>query len=602
MKINLFISFLLIYSGLTFCQNNFELKKQNLIKNYKKPQNKAKQKIAILLELTGHLSQKNNTLKEFLVYYKELEELAYNNKSYDDLAEAYIIIAKMYVAIDQTKTLSYYHKAIDLFKSTNNKKGIGEIYGFMAGIYDSRGDYTKSIETHKKSLKILEQINYNRLYANYFNYAEVLYNVDSLKASSMYLKKALKLCEHHNSHWKFFVKFSIYRNNFKSGNYKTTLTDFENLILNMEKFESFLGTDNGNAFYYLAKTYEIICLIKLEKREKALQLLSKLDNEDFSNIRLLNKIEIFDNIHKAYNDLKLYKKAYETLQISANFQSDLIIQNKEENFKKRLILYEVGEKDSQIKKQKEDLKLSKNILILLSIIFILCLIILMIYRTYIKKITHQSHIITNQKENLEKALNDQIILQKELNHRVKNNLQIISSILSLSELKNTADTKIIDKIKNIELRIESIAILHKELSMVNSINQVNLDSYLKNVIGLILNTYGITKSDLKLRIKISDTYFGSKTALTLGLLINELIANSIKHSTQNNGDIYISLNEIETNNYELLYSDGDKAYFTEEGKGLGQLLITHFVETLHGVASYGFKGKRFAFSLKFSEK
>ena len=602
MKIKLLIAFLLIYSGLSFGQNKnrYREKEQQLIKKVEESNGDIEQKISHLVSLIDFLSKDKNEIKRCISYYKELEKLAVEHKSFDNLGKAYRIIGDVYSHVDVDKGLEYYHKALNLFKKTNNLEQTGITYRFMAGLYGPRRDYKECIAAHEKSIKILEQLDYDKLHENYFNYAQALFNTGKYEKSALYLEKALKLCEHLDSDWKYYIRSMMHQNDYDNKNYNKALKNYQNLMIEMEEDDTFLFSTHGLGYYYDCKSFEILCYTKLKNTNKALELLNVLENKDFSDIHLNNRMYIIYNIYRAYEQLNLYKKANSALKEHYKLLAQFRKENKEKNFKLRTVLFEIEEKDLHIEEQQKEINFSYLILFSLSIFFIFCFILLIISRVYLKKSKKQSKIIFDQKEKIESALKEQIILRKELNHRVKNNLQIISSILSLSELNNTNDINITNSIKNIESRIESIAILHKELSLNNNVNNVNLNLYLKDVIEIILKTFGVLTSQLT--VEVPNINLSSNKAVTLALLINELITNSIKHNSQNDIKISIKLKELENNTYELLYNDYNTEYFEDKKKGLGHIFISHFAKNLNGKHNYIFINKNYVFSLKFSTK
>src|SRR5690606_6730061 len=162
---------------------------------------------------------------------------------------------------------------------------------------------------------------------------------------------------------------------------------------------------------------------------------------------------------------------------------------------------------------------------LLSIIAISSLLVIRKNR----KINKQNKVITKQVEELMKTLDQKQVLLSELQHRVKNNLQHVISILELQ--KESVDFNNIDElIRGNQNRIRSMTLLHKKLHTAEDVNTVDLDRYITELSDLVKDSYDNHKKQISLITSCEIDTFSIEKALPLGLIIVELVSNSMKHA------------------------------------------------------------------------
>ncbi|MDD3985872.1 MAG: histidine kinase dimerization/phosphoacceptor domain -containing protein [Methanobacterium sp.] len=130
---------------------------------------------------------------------------------------------------------------------------------------------------------------------------------------------------------------------------------------------------------------------------------------------------------------------------------------------------------------------------------------------------------------LKSSLKEKELLLREIHHRVKNSLQIISSLLSL-QASEFDDNLIIEKYKESENRIHTIALIHENLYESTDISNINLKNYLEILIEDIMCSYNVNRDMIKTILDLKDYKLGIETAILLGLIINELVSNAIKHA------------------------------------------------------------------------
>ena len=159
-------------------------------------------------------------------------------------------------------------------------------------------------------------------------------------------------------------------------------------------------------------------------------------------------------------------------------------------------------------------------------------------------------------EALERSVKEKELLLKEIHHRVKNNLQIVSSILRLQSGK-TNDPALLAALSESQLRIRSMELIHQQLYQSNSLSQVNLGAYCQTLVAEASRLYRAPSTKIDFQLNLADLYLDIDTATTCGLLLQEMISNALKYAfpTGKVGTIFVALYPITDNQACLTVSD-----------------------------------------------
>jgi len=193
---------------------------------------------------------------------------------------------------------------------------------------------------------------------------------------------------------------------------------------------------------------------------------------------------------------------------------------------------------------------------------------------------------------LELALVQKDELLKEVHHRVKNNLQLMISMLRM-QLRTVSDKTVIDALINSQSRLQSIALVHEKLYKSSNINEVLLKEYVQELIVLLAQQYEKTGTNFKFQyIDKSRIVSSLDIAIPIGLIINELVTNSFKYAfvETENALITITMNKLSNGHLQLIYKDNGIGLpinlQISETKTLGFKLIQLFTEQLNGKLNY----------------
>ncbi len=199
--------------------------------------------------------------------------------------------------------------------------------------------------------------------------------------------------------------------------------------------------------------------------------------------------------------------------------------------------------------------------------------------------------VEEKNELLENSLKEKEILLKEVHHRVKNNLQIISSLLNLQA--NTLDNpEIRETFKSSQLRIRSIALIHEKLYKSKNLSSINLKEYINELVVYLLNLYNNDSGRIGTRLELDDVSAEIGTTITLGLIISELVTNAIKYAFPNreNGKILISLKKDHDDCYIFLIKDNGiglpEAFDVENAQTLGLSIVKTLLTQIDGEVEY----------------
>ncbi|HMU02745.1 MAG TPA: sensor histidine kinase, partial [Saprospiraceae bacterium] len=166
----------------------------------------------------------------------------------------------------------------------------------------------------------------------------------------------------------------------------------------------------------------------------------------------------------------------------------------------------------------------------------------------------------NQQKKLNKQLvnsNDQIqLLHQELNHRVKNNISFMTSLVEMQG-RRTQNTEAREILKETENRLGALSLVHSNLFKNNEATTVNLAVYLEELLSQLEMIFTIPDKELKVISEFTDHHVNAEDAMRLGLIVNELVTNSVKHAFQNVDEplINISTSKDKDGKLVLLYRD-----------------------------------------------
>jgi two-component sensor histidine kinase len=194
-------------------------------------------------------------------------------------------------------------------------------------------------------------------------------------------------------------------------------------------------------------------------------------------------------------------------------------------------------------------------------------------------------------EQLRTSLRDKEVLLQEIHHRVKNNLQIMSSLLHLQS-RHVTDQETLAMFKESRNRIRSMALVHEKLYQSSDLSQINFAQYVRSLGSYLLRSYGVDPGLVRLQIDAQDAHLSIDTAVPCGLVINELISNALKHAFPDgrDGEIRLEFHQVETGRFVLTVHDDGVGFAPDpvltKPSTLGLQLVNTLVDQLEGTIAY----------------
>lgn len=291
---------------------------------------------------------------------------------------------------------------------------------------------------------------------------------------------------------------------------------------------------------------------------------------EFDNITVIQTIKknsllaaFYDKVEN-YKNSSIYYKRNERIKDSlAKKQSALIKQQlvtivANEDLENSQRLIDEQKKINELARSEMKAKDERINLVFISLIFTLLGFAGLVY-AYLKSIKNQ-RLIAEQKHIIENSLVEKDSLLKEIHHRVKNNLQMVSSLLSL-QTKNTRSKAAIVALEEGKSRVKAMALIHQKLYQNDDLSVIEMQGYIESLINSVQSVYKKGGHNISITIDAEGTELDIDRAIPFGLILNELVSNSFKYAfpdNDENGKIYIHLRK-----------NGDQGYFEYTDNGVG---------------------------------
>ncbi|MBL4709347.1 MAG: tetratricopeptide repeat protein [Flavobacteriales bacterium] len=421
----------------------------------------------------------------------------------------------------------YFEKTKELYQLENNQRGLGVVFVNLGSCNKKRAMFEDAIELFKQSIEIRNEINDKQgLIFSHHRLGETYFELEKLSLAE--------------SHGKISLELAIEKG------YPRGLRDANHLLYRTNKRRRNLE----KALYYY---------------EKYIVARDSLINKE--NIREVTKLES--------------QYLYEQVAIKDSLRNEEKVKS--------------VEKDLAIEKANTE----KQSVITISLSFFLLLIGIAAYYIYdrYKKEKAQKLVIEAQKLIVDKSLielakrdEEKEILLKEIHHRVKNNLQVISSLLDLQTDK-IEDKSALIAMEDGQSRVKAMALIHQNLYQNQDISSVSFKEYANQLINQLASVYS-PEHTVKVELKSDEVFFDIDTAIPLGLILNELISNAYKYAFKSNvkEKLTVSLTNISVGEYCLEVGDnGDGLapdFELKKAKSLGLRLVHRLSRQLYGKVDY----------------
>ncbi|CAG5068729.1 hypothetical protein DYBT9623_01461 [Dyadobacter sp. CECT 9623] len=282
---------------------------------------------------------------------------------------------------------------------------------------------------------------------------------------------------------------------------------------------------------------------------------------------LESALKITQELHNPFREMEVNRYLYRALSQTSNYKEALAAYTRYSEIRDSLRVLEnvrqIGEVQMKYEADKKDQQIgalgaanrSKTREIVWALGGLLAFLLLSVFMFFqYRTISRTNKVLAKNNQKINDQAEKLTVLMKELHHRVKNNLQTVSSLLSLQSSRIT-DEDARQSIRAGQQRIEAMSLIHKSLYNDDTVNLVNMREYMCNLIESVMQSFGISHEQLKLSISVSVREMDIDTAMPIGLIVNEWITNSFKHAFKHTSDPEISVILENRGNLYLEISD-----------------------------------------------
>ncbi|GAB3227010.1 tetratricopeptide repeat protein [Algoriphagus aestuariicola] len=468
----------------------------------------------------------------------------------------------------------YASKTLKIGETYNDKKAIAMAYSDMSNLFWKQRKYGVALEYGLKSVSIFEEIGKKDLDYDFTLHVvgNNLVELNRLEEAQRYFEKSIRIGEQYGFYNNLSDSYIALSDlNTQKGNFAEAISSgmealkyaelLENGFMIMRSYLSLGKASNAAGNFEEAVAY----------LEKSIETATP----DFGDKYYLSLVYL--ELSKALEGSKQFAKALDATRTYDQLRQLVFSHNANEQISFLQTQMELNQKESTIKLQ--EAKLAKNQVIqafILTLSGILVIFLFVLYRIFLRKKKYSRLL---EKKNLEKEF-----LLKEIHHRVKNNLETISSLLSLqtAQIESREFQTIMEETQN---RVHSMGMIHKRLYQGENIKSIEMRDFFESLGNYTIDTFDASErirflSDMKpLELDVD-------LAIPIGLIVNELISNSLKYAFPNNccGEIEVKLLEKDDHLHLIVSDNGIGISENPQvlGSGFGSQLIQLLTRQLDG--------------------
>ncbi len=484
---------------------------------------------------------------------------------------------------DNTKAMEEFLNALEIFENRKDTAWIASLNNNIAAVLWQQKDTLNSLARSKKALYFYEfkregRNGMQRLAFGYNNLGSIYKEVEQFDSAKHYMELAyetsLNLKDKSNLG---LVCFHLGQLEYDQKNYQKSLDYLKEGI-------PFISPTRYISTLSDAKLLQALNQLELQKLSQAKQTLISVEEIIEENNLKINTLALYDTWALYYQKVGDFKNAslYQEKYLE-KFKEDTD-NEKDKNTKELLTKYETEKKELaiqqlELKEELSQTNIKNQRTIIGGLIGGLAILGFLLF-----KIFGQNRKISEQNTLISTALSEKELLLKEIHHRVKNNLQVISSLLGIQS-RQIEDKKAKDAILEGRTRVQSMSLIHQDLYKDDNISGIYMPNYIPKLCDNLLNTYNISEGSIKMQYQIDPIKLDVDTVIPLGLIINELMSNALKYAFPNNqnGLIEVNMKEDE-DSLTLEISDNgiglDEEQLQAKSDSFGHSLIRAFKNKL----------------------
>jgi two-component sensor histidine kinase/Tfp pilus assembly protein PilF len=565
--------------------------------------------IATGLNLLGTLHDRNGDYQKALPLYVRAISVFEKMGDQQMQTDVYNNIGAMYIARGiPAQALQYLLKSLAI--AQKNKDDIGTLSAFnnIGLIYDSQRKTDLALKYYFKALylQLRNKDNFAISYT-YLNIAELYRKLKSNNARKyvmLGIQSALKEGDSLSiaNNYAALGNIEIDENHYpkalelhnKAFAIRNRIQDGYGIFSSNVKLADIYGRTGE---YRKARDYATIALKMVEEQG---------DLERTATVRqqLAEFESALGNYKAAYNHYQVFSKLNDSVySISINKKMTELQMN-----------YEFDKKQSEARalQRKKDADTAATAkrqgIINFSILAILVVVIGIAFLIYgsLRRNQKQKKLIEEQNSIIQQSLTEKETLLREIHHRVKNNLQIISSLLNIQS-EDIQDANVLSSIQEGQSRVEAMSLIHQNLYQSEHLNNVDIENYIKGLVEYLSKMFRGDSNSVDVNIETSGIRFDIDTAIPLGLIVNELVSNAYKYAFDSNakGSINISILAKNDTDYELNVTNDGKPlpadFDPKQSRSLGLKLVTILSRQLRGRMSSNSSNGITSFTVDFKD-
>ncbi|WP_339610657.1 histidine kinase dimerization/phosphoacceptor domain -containing protein [uncultured Planktosalinus sp.] len=516
-----------------------------------------------------------NTLKA-----KDIYEVLGNDI---ELANSHLALKEIYsIQTEYGKATEETYKALEIFEKIDHQKGIAICFSHLCDLLYYENRYTTGIEFCNKAIEIQKKLGETRDLALSYRYKanSQLFSGDDLKHALNSINNSIEL---YNNLGETGIPLMASIN--WRGNIYKYLGDFEAAIANYQyNFDQ--SNEMGLQRYLIPSVANIGHVYLMQgKYEEALPYNLEAIDIIIKTGRIRSLWENYMHVSSIYENMGDYKNALEYNKLYATAYTELkdrAIQSLEGELQAK---YETGQKNATIYFQNEKISQQRKTQTLYVILMgLLAIILFGVFYNYKKRQRRNKELVAlNNQLDLKNKQNE--LLLKEIHHRVKNNLELVKSLISLQSAQ-MEDSPTKEAMMASQNRVQSMGIIHQKLYQGENLGSIEMKDYFLNLGEGILDTFN-AEEKVKIECAMDNLELDVDTAVPIGLIVNELLTNALKYAfpEDKNGTIQISLLKSSPDTLTLKVADngvGKENGLAPKGTGFGSQLIQLLTQQLNG--------------------
>jgi len=542
----------------------------------------ASKSIGVAYDYKGNMDSCLMYLQEALQNFKRSRHPENESHVLSDMAIAW------YYRGNYELALRNHLEALKLRQAFGDPKFIAISYNNLGLVYRSKKEYTKAISYYKQSVALKEKVHDEMGVMNtYMNIGSAFQSSAQFDSAYHYGNQALTLARKLNSKSDILAC---------QGNMAAALVNLKRgdeafpILIQVEKEAITSGEKN-----VLFLNHEALGDYYMQHNQLDKAQLNFQKGLDLSNtMQRLEAIELFTRkLSKVYLLQGRYPLAYAYLEKSQRLSDSLFNVENARQMNEMAAVYETAEKEKQIGQldaarkiaMTDALKRKSENRYLMFLSILLFGLVLLAYKAYSSN-KRKKELLNEKNIQIEKALQEKEYLMREIHHRVKNNLQMVSSLLSLQSNYIT-DESALEAVKDSRNRVHSMSLIHQSLYNEEDLARIDVKEYIERLAENLFQSYAIHDHSITWKADIDAIKLDVETVIPIGLIINELITNSLKYafSNQSTGHIRIGLHR-QSDSLKLQVYDNGKGlpvdYSLDKQVSFGHKMISAFLRKMNG--------------------